>query len=107
MFTYFLVYQYGSSGYIADAEEIPGSERTTNTVLDNFLFEGFEATCHDVTSKEELLMALKSLHNNSDLLNILGALKDYELPDEILKENMLGEFKEHVPSMYNYLDVFF
>ena len=52
-------------------------------------------------------MAFKSLHNNSELLNILGALKDYELPDEILKENMLGEFKEHVPSMYNYLDVFF
>ena len=61
----------------------------------------------DVTSKEELSMALKSLHNNSDLLNILETLTDYELPDEILKEKVLGEFKVHVPTLYNYLDVFF
>ena len=43
-------------------------------------------------------MALKSLHNNSDLLNILETLKDCELPDEVLKEKMLGVCKVHVPT---------
>ena len=62
----------------------------------------------DVPSKEELLMALKSLHNNSDLLNSLETLKDYELLDEVLKETMLGEFKVYTClTMYNYLDIFF
>ena len=41
------------------------------------------------------------------MLNILEALQDYEIPDEVLKEKMLGEFRVHVPTMFDYLDVFF
>ena len=87
MFTYFLIYQ---SGCNSDVEEIPGSDEFTIKVADNLLFEPFKATYWDTTSKEELVLALKLLHNNSNLLNILETLKDYELPDEILKEKMLG-----------------
>ena len=41
------------------------------------------------------------------MLNILETLQNYELPDEVLKEKMLGDSRVHVPMMYNYLDVFF
>ena len=47
------------------------------------------------------------LHDNSNLLNILETFKDCKLPEEELKEKMLGEFRVHVPTLYNYLDVFF
>jgi hypothetical protein len=93
--------------YNPDAEEISGSEGFRIKVADNLVFEPFEATYRDTTSKEELLLALKLLHDNSNLLNILEMLQDYELPDEVLKEKMLGEFRVHVPTMYNYLGVLF
>ena len=66
--------------------------------MDNILFEPFDATYRDITSKVELLLALKLLHDNSNLLSTLETVKDYELPDEVLKEKMLGEFRVHIPT---------
>ena len=57
-----------------------------------------------VTSKAEVASGLKTLHANANLLNIL---ETFELPDKVLQEKMPGEFRMHVPIVYNYLDVFF
>ena len=69
------------------------------------MFEQFEATFRETTYKEELLLALKSLYGNENLLSILETLKEYiyiyELPDEFLKEKMLGEYRVYVPTMYS------
>ena len=71
------------------------------------LFDRFEVSFWDITDKEQLSKALKSLHEDLNLLTVLETVQDYELTDEVLITNMLGEFRAYVPVMFNYLDVCF
>ena len=61
------------------------------------MFERVKATFWSVTEKTESSIALEILNGNSNLLNKLETLQDYELSDEVLREKMLGEFRAHIP----------
>ena len=40
-------------------------------------------------------------------MSILETLQEYDIPDEVLREKMPGEFRVHLPTMYDYMNVFF
>ena len=71
------------------------------------MFNKFKVPCWDITDKEQLSKALKSLPEDLNLLTVLETVQDYELTDEVLITNMLGEFRAYVPVMFDYLDVCF
>ena len=75
-------------------------------VAQKFLFEEFQATFIETASKVELSKGVEEMRSNVNLVNIMETLQYYELPDKVLTKN-LGEFREHVPLMNDYLDVFF
>ena len=89
MFFFPFYYQHGSSGWNSDA----GSKGITEKVTPSILFEEFYTTFSGNMAKEELANGFQQLHSNDNLMIVFETFQDFEVPDEVLWEKLLVEFK--------------
>ena len=52
------------------------------------LFEELIAMFSESMSKEELAKGLKQLHTNDNLMTVLEAFQDFEVPDEVFEREI-------------------